>query len=164
VCKKLSGGVLTWSSAWDEVHLHMAQLMPLPLTVSCSSIVNPGWFYLSGAWCRLTRAVTDAHLQLIGDFETMDRPILILTLTLTLTTTLLIVTLTEDIDKNAATGTQTWDAKRTAKASVKRVCVCVSVCRQNQKLCLYNKITKLVQHAGFKFLTRRYYAFILRFQ
>jgi len=27
--------------------LHMAQLMPLPLTVSCSS-KNPDWFYLSG--------------------------------------------------------------------------------------------------------------------
>jgi len=26
--------------------LHMAQLMPLPLTVSCSS--KPDWFYLSG--------------------------------------------------------------------------------------------------------------------
>ena len=47
VCKKLSGGVLVWSSVWCEVQtciclvrgadLHMAQLMPLPLTVSCFS-------------------------------------------------------------------------------------------------------------------------------
>jgi len=32
--------------------LHMAQLMPLPLTISCSSksrLVLPVWFYLSGA-------------------------------------------------------------------------------------------------------------------
>jgi len=32
--------------------LHVAQLMPLPLTVSCSSksrLVLPSWFYLSGA-------------------------------------------------------------------------------------------------------------------
>jgi len=31
--------------------LHMAQLMPLPLTISCSSksrLVFPSWFYLSG--------------------------------------------------------------------------------------------------------------------
>jgi len=32
--------------------LHMAQLMPLPVNVSCSSksrLVLPSWFYLSGA-------------------------------------------------------------------------------------------------------------------
>ena len=28
--------------------LHMAQLMPLPLTVSCFAGKNPDWFYLSG--------------------------------------------------------------------------------------------------------------------
>jgi len=36
--RKLSG-VLAWLSAWGEVQiciLHMTQLMPLPLTVSCS--------------------------------------------------------------------------------------------------------------------------------
>jgi len=34
------------------VDLHMAQLMPLPLTISCSSkcrLVFPSWFYLSVA-------------------------------------------------------------------------------------------------------------------
>jgi len=32
--------------------LHMTQLMPLPVTISCSSkssLVLPSWFYLSGA-------------------------------------------------------------------------------------------------------------------
>jgi len=32
--------------------LHMAQLMPLPLTISCSSksrLVLPSWYYLPGA-------------------------------------------------------------------------------------------------------------------
>jgi len=35
--------------------LHMAQLMPLPLTISCSSksrLVLPSWFL--PFWCRLT--------------------------------------------------------------------------------------------------------------
>ena len=43
-CKKLSGGVLALLSARSEVDLHMAQLIPLLLTVSC----YPDWFYLSG--------------------------------------------------------------------------------------------------------------------
>jgi len=36
----------------QDADLHMAQLMALPLTVSCSSksrLVLPSWFYLSGA-------------------------------------------------------------------------------------------------------------------
>jgi len=36
----------------QRADLHMAQLMPLPLTISCSSksrLVLPSWFYLSGA-------------------------------------------------------------------------------------------------------------------
>jgi len=33
-CKKLSSGVLAWLPVWSEVLKHMAQLMPLPLTVS----------------------------------------------------------------------------------------------------------------------------------
>ena len=47
---KLSGGVLAWLSVWSEVHaacLHMAQLMSLPLTVSCFSKIQIG-FSLSG--------------------------------------------------------------------------------------------------------------------
>jgi len=35
-CKKLSGVVLAWLSVWSEVQtcIYIAQLMPLPLTVS----------------------------------------------------------------------------------------------------------------------------------
>jgi len=43
-CKKLSGGVLAWLSVWSEVQpcaaLHMAQQIPLPLTVSCFSEIQ----------------------------------------------------------------------------------------------------------------------------
>jgi len=40
-CKKLSGGVLAWLSVWSEVRdLHVVQLMPLPLTVSCFSKIQ----------------------------------------------------------------------------------------------------------------------------
>jgi len=51
----MSGGVLAWLSAWGKVQICMAQLMPLPLTVSCSSkstLVFPFWY-------RLTRVVLD---------------------------------------------------------------------------------------------------------
>jgi len=40
-CKKLTGGVLAWLS-----DLHMAQLMPLPLTVSCFSKIQIGFTFL----------------------------------------------------------------------------------------------------------------------
>ena len=39
-CKRLSGGVLAWLSVWSEVQTCMAQLMPLPLTVSCFSKIQ----------------------------------------------------------------------------------------------------------------------------
>ena len=42
-CKKLSGGMLAWSKA---LNLHMAQPMPLPLTVSCFSKVQIGFTFL----------------------------------------------------------------------------------------------------------------------
>jgi len=46
-CKKLSGGVLAWLSAWSEVQtLHMSQLMPLPLTVSCFGKIQIGFTFL----------------------------------------------------------------------------------------------------------------------
>jgi len=52
-CKKLSDGLLVWLCVWAEVQiLHMAQLMRLPLIISCSSksrLVLPSWSYLSGA-------------------------------------------------------------------------------------------------------------------
>jgi len=35
-CKKLSGGMLAWLSG-RGADLHIAQQMPLPLTISCSS-------------------------------------------------------------------------------------------------------------------------------
>jgi len=43
-CKNLSGWVLAWLSVWSEVH--MAQLMPLPLTVSCFSKIQIGFTFL----------------------------------------------------------------------------------------------------------------------
>jgi len=36
-CKKLSGGMLPWLSIWVESRFAYAQLMPLPLTISCCS-------------------------------------------------------------------------------------------------------------------------------
>jgi len=45
-CKKLSGGVLVICLE-RGADLHMAQLMPLPLTVSCFSKI-PDWFFNSG--------------------------------------------------------------------------------------------------------------------
>jgi len=53
-CKKLSGGILAWLSAWGA-DLHIAQQMPLPLTISCSSksrlvltfLVLPFWYLLT---------------------------------------------------------------------------------------------------------------------
>jgi len=48
-CKKLSGCVLAWLSVWGEVQ-HMAQLMALPLIVSCCSksrLVLPSWYWLT---------------------------------------------------------------------------------------------------------------------
>jgi len=46
-CKKLSGGVLVWLSVWSEVRLlHMAQLMLLPLIVSCFSKIQIGFTFL----------------------------------------------------------------------------------------------------------------------
>jgi len=58
-CKKLSGWVLAWLSLWSEVQTCiMAQLMPLPLTVSCSSKIQTGFTFLVPAhpgagvqWC-----------------------------------------------------------------------------------------------------------------
>jgi len=46
-CEKLSGGVLAWLSVWSEMQtLHMAQLMPQPLTVSCFSKIQIGFTFL----------------------------------------------------------------------------------------------------------------------
>ena len=47
-CKKLSGGVLAWLCVCLErgADLHMAQPMPLPLTVSCFSKIQIGFTFL----------------------------------------------------------------------------------------------------------------------
>jgi len=45
-CKTLSGGVLAWLSVWSEVQTCMAQLMPLPLTVSCFTKIQIGFTFL----------------------------------------------------------------------------------------------------------------------
>jgi len=49
-CKKLSGGVLAWLSVWNEVQTAYAQLMPLSLTVSCSSKIQIGFTFLVPAY------------------------------------------------------------------------------------------------------------------
>jgi len=55
-CKKLSGGVAGVVICVERGgDLHMAQLMPLPLTVSCFSKIQIGLHF----WCRLTRVVTE---------------------------------------------------------------------------------------------------------
>jgi len=65
-CKKLTDGMLGWLPVWDEVHigyLHMAQLLPLPLTISCSSksrLVLP-FLYQKGQK-RFTGALTGTTL------------------------------------------------------------------------------------------------------
>jgi len=46
-CKKLSGGVLAWLSVERGADLHIAQLMPLPLTVSCFSKNQIGFAFLT---------------------------------------------------------------------------------------------------------------------
>jgi len=49
--KKLSGGVLAWLSVWSEnADLHMAQRMPLPLTVSYFSKIQIGFTFLVPAY------------------------------------------------------------------------------------------------------------------
>ena len=55
-CKELSAAVPAWlsGSLGQGVDLHMAQLMPMPLTVSCSSkfrLVLLFWYLLSAHPC-----------------------------------------------------------------------------------------------------------------
>jgi len=50
-CKKLSGEVLAWLSVCSEVQTaYMAQLMPLPVTVSCFSKIEIGFTFLVPAY------------------------------------------------------------------------------------------------------------------
>jgi len=52
--KKLSGGVLAWRGVVicleRGADLHLAQLMPLPLTVSCISKIQIGFTFLVPAY------------------------------------------------------------------------------------------------------------------
>jgi len=48
--KKHSGGVLAWFCLELGADLLMAQLMPLPLTVSCSSKIQIGFTFLVQAY------------------------------------------------------------------------------------------------------------------
>jgi len=56
--QKLSGGMLAWLCLGRGADVHVAQLMPLPLTISCikskleQEIVLP-------FWCQLIWVVTD---------------------------------------------------------------------------------------------------------
>jgi len=45
-CKKLSDVVLAWLCLERDADLHMAQLMPRPLTVSCFSKIQIGFAFL----------------------------------------------------------------------------------------------------------------------
>jgi len=45
-CKKLSGEVLAWLSSGARCRLAHAQLIPLPLTISCSSKIQIGFTFL----------------------------------------------------------------------------------------------------------------------
>jgi len=45
-CKKQSGGVLVWLCLEQGADLHMARLMPLPLTVSCFTKIQIGFNFL----------------------------------------------------------------------------------------------------------------------
>jgi len=61
-CKKLSGGVLVWLSVWD---LHMAQLMPLTLTVSCFSKIQIGFTFLVLAHLGSPRQNPEGHKTVV---------------------------------------------------------------------------------------------------
>ena len=45
-CEKLNGGVLAWLSVWSEMRTCIAQLMPLPLSVSCFSKIHIDFTFL----------------------------------------------------------------------------------------------------------------------
>jgi len=55
-CKKLSGGAGVVICLERDADLHMAQLMPMPLTVSCFSKIQIGFTFLS---YRLTWVVPE---------------------------------------------------------------------------------------------------------
>ena len=61
-CKTQSWDVGVVVCLGQGADLHMAQLMPLPLSISCFSkfrLVLPSWLCVIPFWCRLTRVVPD---------------------------------------------------------------------------------------------------------
>ena len=78
-CKKLSCVMLVCLCVGQGADLHMAQLMPLPLTISCSSksrLVLPSWFYLSYIHCESEKNwatfIFTVTLANVGRFFTRD--------------------------------------------------------------------------------------------
>jgi len=71
-CKKLSGEVLAWLCLEQGADLHMAQLMPLPLTVSCFRKIEIGFAFPQRAQYSLSvvqywfRISSDAVKRLIN--------------------------------------------------------------------------------------------------
>jgi len=62
--EQLSGGMLAWLCLGQGADLHMAQLMPLPLTISCSS-KSCFTFLVVPFWCQLTRVVPDKIQEVV---------------------------------------------------------------------------------------------------
>ena len=73
-CRKwVSGGMLAWLCLGQGADLYMAQLMPLPLTVSCSSkysLVLP-------LWCRLTWIVPEKSKRAIKRLCVVCMPVFV---------------------------------------------------------------------------------------
>jgi len=74
-CKKLSVGVLAWLSVWRDVH--MAQLMPLPLTVTCFSKIHIGFTFLVlahlGSSGKRANMCAHAHVLLVSHVSVILR-------------------------------------------------------------------------------------------
>jgi len=76
-CRKRSGGMLVWLCLGQGADLHIAQLMPLPLTISCSSksrLVLPSWFdlYKIQEVCKML-VCTDEHMLIVLCFTSVCR-------------------------------------------------------------------------------------------
>jgi len=62
--------VLAWLSVWGDVlgrgaDLHMAQLMPLPLTVSCFSKIQTAFIFLVLAHLGSPRRNSECHKMVV---------------------------------------------------------------------------------------------------
>jgi len=76
-CKKLSVGVLAWLSVWSAVHT--AQLMPLPLTVSCFSKIQIGFAFLVPAYPGSPGKRAVKRVMMMMMIYASTRPFVILT-------------------------------------------------------------------------------------